>query len=405
MPGREAKAEVLVLAGEHTQHICWSAACRMDLYHAKYAMMPMAWSVTPGPGCDGVFDVLTGSHSAAGKSRFDPGTSCIDGRYGVGTVFSSTNAFGTPETATITALAYPTKVAFSGSGCQMIWTCRAVDPANPFAGTMLGFAMIGPNMGLFQSHVATMVNKMQAFLTANAASVLAEAPATCVVAMQYQQHKKQAEYQQQMHQMQMQAQAQQMQMQAQQQQVAEQAQQQKRQQEMQQMEQQMQAQQQQMQQMMAAQQQQMQQMQMVQPMQMAQPVQMAQPMQMAPPAFGQQPQQQQQQQQQQQGGGGISGAGMAGAVVGGAALGAGIGMAAGAGAFAGAGDAIGGAAGAVGGFAGDAGDAIGGAVGGLGDAMGGMGDAVGAVGEVAGDAAGGVVQVAGAVGEFLGNLF
>ena len=175
-PGEEAKAEVLVLAGEHTQHICWSAACRMDLYHAKYAMMPMAWTVTPGPGC------------TLGMARFDPGTSCIDGKYGVGTAFSSHNAFGMPEVSTITALAYPTQVAFSGSGCQMVWTCRAVDPANPYAGTMLGFSMTGPNMGLFQSHVATMVNKMQAFLTANAASVLAEAPAACVLAMQYQQH-------------------------------------------------------------------------------------------------------------------------------------------------------------------------------------------------------------------------
>jgi hypothetical protein len=129
-------------------------ALKVDLYQPKYANMPITYHVTPCP----------------------PGTGVLD-KYGVGTVFSGFNAMGTPENLTITECAFTPsesgKVVFQVPGSILVtYTTTAL----PNGDCQFTVAMDGPNMGLFEKHMAMQVNTMKAFIEANTTAICADAP-------------------------------------------------------------------------------------------------------------------------------------------------------------------------------------------------------------------------------------
>ena len=93
----------------------------------------------------------------------------------MGTVFSSKNAFGQPETVEITEARHGI-VSFVSGGVTMKYTTTKDESG----GCRLQFQMQGKHMGLFQDHVKAQVAKMAALIENNVADICAESPELAV---------------------------------------------------------------------------------------------------------------------------------------------------------------------------------------------------------------------------------
>ena len=117
---------------------------KVDLYQPKYANIPMSYSVTPCP----------------------PGQAFIDG-YGVGTVLTATNSFGSLEKITLVEVEPLAKIVFECGPVQMTYTTRLL----PNGDCELGYDMDGPHMGRFGRQVTMQLNTLKAFIEANVAAI------------------------------------------------------------------------------------------------------------------------------------------------------------------------------------------------------------------------------------------
>merc|ERR1719183_2796541 len=153
VPSREsndhAEASTVVSAGPITLHACFMVCLKLDLYQPKYANIPMTYSVTP---------------CKQGQAFM--------GGYGVGTVFTGTNAMGSQEVCTVVELEPLARVVIDTRGIQLAYTTTAL----PNGDCELGVAFDGQEMGRFQKHLEMQLNTMKAFIEANVAAICSDAP-------------------------------------------------------------------------------------------------------------------------------------------------------------------------------------------------------------------------------------
>ena len=124
-----AEATTVVSAGPETHHACFMLSLKMDLYQPKYANIPVTYSVTACP----------------------PGSALLEGKYGVGTVFSGFNCMGQKESNSIVECSFirggTSLVALKCAGILVTHTTTAL----PNGDCKYTVAMDGPNMGLFNA--------------------------------------------------------------------------------------------------------------------------------------------------------------------------------------------------------------------------------------------------------------
>lgn len=143
-----AEATVVVSAGPNTLHACFMVCLKVDLYQPKYANMPITFSVTP---CQ-------------------QGQAFVGG-YGVGTVFTGTNA-GSKDITTLVEVEPLARVVMASGAAQVTYTTTAL----PNGDCELGIALDGPSMGLFERHFAMQLNTMKGFIEANVTAICSDAP-------------------------------------------------------------------------------------------------------------------------------------------------------------------------------------------------------------------------------------
>ena len=125
----------------------------MDVYQPKYANIPMVYNITT-PCKDG---------------------KALDGKYGLGTVFSGTNAFGQPEKVEITEARHGI-VSFVSGGYTMKYTTTKDESGE----CQLQFQMLGPHAGRSQKNVKAQITKMATLIENNVADICAESPELAV---------------------------------------------------------------------------------------------------------------------------------------------------------------------------------------------------------------------------------
>jgi hypothetical protein len=149
-----AEATTVVSAGADTHHACFMLGLKMDLYQPKYANLPATYNVTACP----------------------PGSALLEGKYGVGTVFSGFNDMGQQEILSIAECSFTSGgtglVVFNCAGILVTHTTTAL----PNGDCQFTLAMDGPNMGMFTNHIAMQLNTMKAFIEANVVAICADAP-------------------------------------------------------------------------------------------------------------------------------------------------------------------------------------------------------------------------------------
>lgn len=147
--GAHAEGTVVVSAGPNTRHACFMVCLKLDLYQPKYGNVPMSYTVTP---CQPEQAFL--------------------GDYGVGTKFESLDAMGGKEIATVLELEPLNRIVIESRGVQLVYTFSEL----PNGDCEFYFAMDGPNMGLFQTHLGMQLNTMKAFIVANIEAICSDAP-------------------------------------------------------------------------------------------------------------------------------------------------------------------------------------------------------------------------------------
>eukprot|EP00979_Chaetoceros_neogracilis_P004114 scaffold717_cov133-Chaetoceros_neogracile.AAC.1 len=147
-----ASASIIVSAGPDTLHACFMVCLKMDLYHSKYANMPITYSVKPCP----------------------PGKGYVDNTYGEGTVFSGFNAMGRPEKSVVTEVVPLEKVVMTSAdgAATMTHTMTAL----PGDKCRLELEMKCLFAGGFKAHAAMQVNTMKHFIEANVGPICNDAP-------------------------------------------------------------------------------------------------------------------------------------------------------------------------------------------------------------------------------------
>ena len=140
---------IVSAAGPNTLHACFMVCLKVDLYQPKYANIPMSYSVTPCPA----------------------GQAFVDG-YGVGTVFTATNLFGGREEVKVVEVEPLAKIVSVCGPVQMTYTTKQL----PNGDCELGYAMDGPDMGLFARQTEMQLNTLKAFIEANVAAICNEDP-------------------------------------------------------------------------------------------------------------------------------------------------------------------------------------------------------------------------------------
>ena len=138
---------------EDTLRACFACCYKMDVYQPKYANIPMVYNITT-PCKDG---------------------KAMDGKYGLGTVFSATNAFGQPEKVEITEARHGI-VSFVSGGYTIKYTTTKDESGE----CQLQFQMLGPHAGRFQDHVKAQITKMATLIENNVADICAESPELAV---------------------------------------------------------------------------------------------------------------------------------------------------------------------------------------------------------------------------------
>lgn len=134
---------------------------KMDLYQPKYANMPVTYNVTACP----------------------PGSALLEGKYGVGTVFSGFNVMGQQQSNSIT------ECSFTSGGTGLVVCTHTTTTARGATGEILvthtttalpngdcefTLAMDGPNIN--RAWTAAQLSNMKAFIEANVAAICADAP-------------------------------------------------------------------------------------------------------------------------------------------------------------------------------------------------------------------------------------